>query len=397
MEIRDYHDDDLPAVRRIWQEVGWVDEDEAEQLAPFLEDAHAVVAELDGSAEACTSIHDGHLHHTGTDLPLSVVTSVTTSRVGRKQGLARATLDTSLRRAAERGNVVSILGMFEQGFYDRSGFGTGAEMLIYRLDPGTLRADLPYRRPVRLGLDDVEEMVACSMRRARVHGGVLLASVAQRRAERAWDEGGFGLGYRDESGELTHFLWSTSKGEHGPYDVRDWAWQTTDQLLELLGLLRSLGDQVRSVIVPEPSALQLAVLIQQPGRQKLTRSSGDHRYQRRPSAWWQARILDLEPCIAALPASDDLHCNLRVTDPLDLDGVAGDWTLHLGAEPHVTRGHEEDLPLLSCSVNALTRLWLGVRPATTLATTDDITASPELLAALDGAVRLPRPDVQSDF
>ncbi len=397
MEIREYEDDDLVAVQRVWQECGWVDEDEAEHLADFLTDGDVVVAELDGDAEACTSIHDGTLHHSGTDLTLGVVTSVTTSRVGRKQGLARATLDAALRRAVDRGVAVSVLGMFEQGFYDRSGFGTGAEMLIYQLDPAMLSDRLPYRRPLRLGLDDIADMVACSAARAPVHGAVTLRSVAMRRAERSWDENGFGLGYRDDDGTLTHFLWATAKGEHGPYDVRDWAWRTTDQLLELLGLLRSLGDQVRTVIVPEPTAVQLAVLVRQPVRKKISRSTGEHRYQRWPSAWWQARILDLPTCLAALPPTEELYCNLSVSDPLGLDAVAGEWIVRFGTTTTVERGHEEDLPTISASVNALSRLWLGVRPASTLAATDDLEASPDLLATLDRLIALPRPDVQMDF
>lgn len=397
MEIREYDVDDLPAVQRIWVECGWIEEDESEHLEPFLADADAVVADIDGDAEACTSIHDGSLHHTGTDLPVAVVTSVTTGRIGRKQGLARQTLDTALRRAVDRGNAVSILGMFEQGFYDGSGFGTGSEMLIRRFDPASLDASLPYRRPVRLTPDDAEDMVACLLTRSLTHGAVTLPSVPLRRAERMWDENGFGLGYRDDDGNLTHFLWCAAKDEYGPYDVREWAWRDPHELRELLGVLRSLGDQVRTVIVPEPAQAQLLVLIGHPGRQTTTRRTGELRYESKASAWWQARILDLPTCIATLPPSEELHCNLRVADPLALDSVAGEWLLHLGAEPHVERGHEEDLPLVSASVNALSRLWLGVRPASTLATTDDLHASPELLAALDRAINLPRPDVQTDF
>ena len=396
MEVREYEDEDLPAVQRIWQECGWVDEDEAEHLADFFTDADAVVAELDGDAEACTSVHDGTLDHTGTELPLAVVTSVTTSRVGRRQGLARATLDAALRRAAARGAAVSVLGMFEQGFYDRSGFGTGAEMLLLSVDPGHLSSELPYRRPVRLDLDDVPDMVDCLVARRRAHGAVTLPSVPLRRSERATDDG-FGLGYRDETGRLTHFVWCSAKGESGPYQVREWAWQDTQQLLELLGLLRSLGDQVRTIVLPEPADVQLQSLVDRIVRLKITRPSGDHRVLLWASAWWQARILDVPAAFAVLRSSQPLACNLRVSDPLDLDRVAGDWVLRLGPDTTVTRGHEDDLPTMATSVAALTRLWLGVRPASTLAATDDIDASRRLLAALDDAIRLPRPDVQMDF
>ncbi len=284
MQVREYEDDDLAAVQRMWQECGWVDEDETDHLADFLADADAVVAEIDGEAEACTAIHDGTLSHTSTSLPAAVVTAVTTSRVGRKQGLARATLDTAVRRAANRGMAVSVLGMFEQGFYDASGFGTGSEMLFVRTDPAHLDPDLPYRRPVRLTIDDVDAMVAALQARDVTHGGVTLTSVPLRRAERQWDESGFGLGYRDPDGELTHFVWCSAKDEHGPYVVREWAWRERTQLLELLGVLRSLGDQVRTIVLPEPAQAQLRVLVERPGRLGLTRTAGEHRYEVKAAA-----------------------------------------------------------------------------------------------------------------
>lgn len=397
MRVREYEDDDLAAVQRMWQECGWVDEDEAEHIADFLADADAIVDEVDGDAEACTAIHDGTIDHTGTSLPAAVVTAVTTSRVGRKQGLARATLDTAVRRAADRGMAVSVLGMFEQGFYDASGFGTGSEMLMVRTDPAHLSSNLPYRRPVRLTIDDIPAMVTALQARDVAHGGITLPSVPLRRAERQWDDNGFGLGYRSADGELTHFVWCSAKDEHGPYVVREWAWRRRTQLLELLGVLRSLGDQVRTVVLPEPAQAQLRVLVERPGRLGLTRTAGEHRYEVKAAAWWQARILDLPTCVAALSDAGELRCNLHLTDPLGLDDVAGDWVLELGPTSGAIPGREEGLPTLAASVNAFTRLWLGVRPATTLATTDDLEASPDLLAALDHAVRLPRPDVQMDF
>lgn len=397
MQVREYDTDDLAAVQRIWRECGWVDEDQAAHMGDFLADADVIVAELDGDAEACTSIHDGTMDHTGTQLPAAIVSSVTTGRVGRRQGLARATLDGALHRAAARGMAVSLLGIFDQGFYDLSGFGTGTEMTFYRVDPAHLSPALPHRRPERLTLADVPAMVAALVRRQTPHGAVTLPSVAMRRAERAWDDDGFGLGYRDDAGDLTHFVWCSTKDESGPYRVREWVWRSTEQLLELLGVLRSLGDQVRTIVLPEPAQVQLQVLVDRPGRMEVARATGEHRYEVRALGWWQARVLDVAQCVAALAAVRELRCNLRIADPLDLPDVAGDWVLHLGPRSTVERGHDDALPTLDADVSAFTRLWLGVRPATTLAATDRLEAPAELLEALDDAIRLPRPDVQMNF
>jgi hypothetical protein len=46
---------------------------------------------------------------------------------------------------------------------------------------------------------------------------------------------------------------------------------------------------------------------------------------------------------------------------------------------------------MEASINAFTRFWFGVRPASSLAITDRLAAPAELLADLDVAVRLPTP------
>jgi hypothetical protein len=48
-------------------------------------------------------------------------------------------------------------------------------------------------------------------------------------------------------------------------------------------------------------------------------------------------------------------------------------------------------------VGAFTRLWLGVRPASGLAITDDLCAPPALLDQLDRVLRLPEPKPDWDF
>ena len=60
-------------------------------------------------------------------------------------------------------------------------------------------------------------------------------------------------------------------------------------------------------------------------------------------------------------------------------------------------GVDGALPTLSASVGAFTRMWLGVRPATGLAVTDDLSGPQELLEELDGVLRLPDPKPDWDF
>jgi hypothetical protein len=123
-------------------------------------------------------------------------------------------------------------------------------------------------------------------------------------------------------------------------------------------------------------------------------------------AWWQMRICDLSACLAQtrLPWGE-LRFNLRLSDPIEkyLDeklawrGVAGAYVVTLGAQSAAERGYDAALPTLTASVNAFTRLWLGVRPATGLAVSDDLQGPPELLEALNEVLRIASPKPDWDF
>lgn len=409
VDVRPYEQGDLAEVQRLWREAGWVEDDaDARLVEPFLAEAATYVGLLDGRVQGQASIHRGRMLHTGTDLDTAVVSAVLVSRTARRSGVARTALGSVLAEQAEAGAAVAVLGMFEQGFYDTLGFGTGAEMLFTQLDPATLDAMLPYRRPEELTLDDAAEIAACQAGRLRTHGGVALDWPRLREAELGWFEHGFGLGYRDADGRLTHCLWASSKGEHGPMEVHLWAYETSAQLRELLGALRSLSDQIRTLKLPEPPHAQLQPLVALPGRQEFTRPDGPHAYRQNADAWWQARVLDVPSCVAALDAVAELDLDVVLTDPVDAfvprgsawSGVGGAWRLELRSNGSVAAplaAPDGSRPTLRCSVNAFSRLWLGVRPPTRLQGTDVLEADDGLLAALERCLPLPLPDVGMDF
>jgi hypothetical protein len=70
-------------------------------------------------------------------------------------------------------------------------------------------------------------------------------------------------------------------------------------------------------------------------------------------------------------------------------GVGGDYVVTLGASSGAEKGVDRSLPTLTASVGAFTRMWLGVRPASALAITDELAGPPSLLDELDWALRLP--------
>ena len=119
-------------------------------------------------------------------------------------------------------------------------------------------------------------------------------------------------------------------------------------------------------------------------------------------AWQQIRILDLQRCIAAARTDRPVRFNLTLTDPVEryLDGGDGAGGLAGGSPasirspwityPRPAPGHRAPASR-SCAPRrgAFSRLWAGVRPASSLALTDDVAGPAELLADLDRAMPPP--------
>ena len=400
---RPYHEErDLAAVTRMWHEVGWIDDSDgqADALRDFLGCGHALVADVAGQAECLAHRSPGSVRYDGTDLPLCAITAVTTSHVGRRQGLASALMVETLAAGATEGAAVAGLGIFDQGFYDRFGFGTGTYQHRITFDPATLDVPVPSRPPVRLDRGHTEEVHALLVRRHRGHGSVVLHPPRLVAAELAWADKPVALGFRADDGRLTQFLLGSMKDEYGPLVVDMLASETPEGLLELLGLLRALGDQFDLVTVnDEPAGLQLQDLLREPLRHsRVVSMTGGHAALHDAMAMQQDRILDLDACIGAVHLrTPPVEFGLRLRDPLgDMDdagwsGIGGEYTVRLAASSTVDTGLDPSLPVLDASVNAFTRLWLGVRPAGGLALTDDLAGPAELIDALDVALRLPVP------
>jgi len=410
MDFRHYDKKkDRDAVARIWREAGWIEKKEHEEaMDAVLESGRTLVAEVNGAAECMVNTCPGTLRHVEEDVPVSIVGGVTTSRIARKQGLASRLSARTLAEEAADGMKVALLGIFDQGYYNQIGFGNGAYEHWYTFDPAHLKIDAEPRVPLRLTADDWEAMHRSRLARLRRHGSCSLIPAQMTKAETVWSENGFGLGYRDEeSGELTHHFWARTKAiEHGPYSVSWMAYRTKEQLFELLGLLKNLGDQVNSIELCEPPGVQMQDLLDHPFRSRRITESSKHENTIFSAAYWQARILDLPGCLEQTHlAGNTVRFNLALTDPIERflekdnawQGVAGEYVITLGEESSAVLGHDHSLPTLNATVNAFTRLWLGVRPASVLSWSDDLSAPQDLLAKLDRTACLPSPQVDWDF
>jgi len=410
MQHRPYEPDrDLAAVLRIWREAGWIEADNSTQnqaTAQFATVGEALVADLDGSAECFVSTAPGEMRYLDTDLPMSAVTAVITSHVARRRRGAGRLTARALADAAAAGAAVAALGMFDQGYYDRLGFATGTPVRWRGFDPADLVVPVPPRTPLRLTLDDWEAMHASRLSGMRLHGAMTITPAGFTRAEMGI-EGGFGFGFRDETGTLTHHMWCSAKEmEHGPLTVH-WAYyRTYRELLDLLAVLQGLGDQYHLVRMREVPGISLQDLLRRPFRSIAISKASKFETGTEAHPYWQARILDLGRCLAAVEiAGEPIELNLIVDDPVTehlpeeapWGGVGGEYMATLGAGGILTEGRDPALPTLEVSVGALTRMWLGVLPASGLAATDRLSAPPELLDLLDRGFRLPQPDPVWDF
>ncbi len=411
MTYRDYnHDKDLKAVTRIWKEVGWIQDlvQDASRVDIFFRTAaDALVATIDEVPECAVVSTDGEMNYQRETLQLGAVTAVTTSRVARKLGFAGDLTARLLARQAAAGKEISALGMFEQGFYNKLGFGTGSYEQQIRFDPATLTVNSQFRPPKRLGISDYSAIYTAMCARMRTHGGTCILPPELMKAELEWTDEPFGLGYFDgPGGTLSHFIWGSAKGEHGPYTITWRAWQSAEQLLELLSLIKSLGDQIGQISMLEMADIQLQDLLQQPFRHRRVTRGSDFANNSNSFAYWQLRILDLPACLAKTHLNTPtVRFNLALTDPVEnyLDdthnwrGISGDYVVTLGDKSEAVVGRDPALPCLKASVGAFTRLWFGIRPASSLAITDDIEADSSLLTRLDETVKLPAAHLGWDF
>lgn len=421
MNYRNYNPEkDKEAAHRIWLEVGWIEGDNYAPMDTLVEHSRTIVADINGQPECLVLSFLGDIDYLGERIPFSCIGGVTTSLIARKQKIAGRLTATRIALDAMEGSMVSGLGIFDQGYYDKFGYGTGGYEHIIRFSPSTLKIPSlnpqlmsqggntgTARVPIRLTKDDWKRTYHARVNRLRWHGSTTIHLPEQTKAEMEWLKNGFGLGYEDDSGELTHFMWMHGVGkENGPYHIEMLCYQTYDQLLELLGLLNSFGDQIRNISMVEPPGIQMQDFLDRPFLHRSITEGSKHQNMVKATAFWQMRICDLAGCLERTHLQGDpVSFNLVLDDPirhyLDSDskwqGISGEYVVTLGQESSVRREpsepkkHSANLPTMHATVGAFTRMWLGCLPASSIAATGGLSADPDLLRNLDRLIRVPNP------
>lgn len=409
--IREYRKTDAAAVLRIFRESDWVPEKtKAAQLHEYCTMALTLVGEINGAVECVTTTTPADMVYLDDTLAVEACTGVITGMPARRKGIALEQTALMMMHNAAAGMPVSALGVFEQGFYDRLGYGSAHYSHRLRCDLGDLKTDTRARAPVRITDKDWQAVHDAINARRRFHGAMNLLHSDHTKLQMKLSEDLFGLGYKRPDGSFSHLILGELEGEHGPLYVEWMVWRTTDELRELLALLASLGDQIWVASMPAPPGFQLSDLVAWPLKQRPSTLGyfDGKRYATGTTAQspWQFRIMDLPLCVSKvkLPAGA-VEFNLALTDPLDRyaerspsgwQTLTGDWVVKFGASSSAKRGKDAKLPTLTASVGAFSRLWGGAS-ALGLSVTDDFTAPDDLIAALDATLNLPHIEREWDF
>ena len=387
----------------VWHDCGWSDKPDAcDLLDTFFELGPSWVGIRDEIVQSVVHTACATIRYQSSDMRLQAVTGVTTSLQARRGGVAARTLAHAVSAGAATGATVSALGIFDQGFYDRLGFGSLDIMRLVRFDPKDIRVDMTARPPLRFTDKDIEDVHAARSRRRLRHGGVNFDSSNRTLADIQECTNGVGFGYRDRAnGGISHMVWFSRKdAENGPFRIIFSIWETREQLGELMAFLHSLADQVHLVVMEEPPGIALQDFIQRPLRSGSITQKSKYETGITAMTYQQLRILDLKTAIQACSATGEpVRFNLTLTDPIAAylphdapwKGCSGNYTVTVSNVSDMSHEHTNGLPHLTADIAAFSRMWFGCRNASALAMTANLQAPDELLDKLDKALCLPSP------
>ena len=162
------YDEDLhrAGAQLVWHDCGWSDKvDECELLDTFFKLGPSWVGIRDETVQSIVHTAAATIRYQETDIPLQAVTGVTTALQARRGGLAAKTLGHAMAAGVANGAIVSALGIFDQGYYDRLGYGSLDIMRFIRFDPKDIRGAAIHRSPHRFSESDIEDIHNARSRR----------------------------------------------------------------------------------------------------------------------------------------------------------------------------------------------------------------------------------------
>ena len=412
MELRNFKlEKDFEDVFKIWREVGWINDEKRkrEALKYFVQAGKGKVTLLNNEVEGYVNSTPGYYQYLDQEFDLQAVTAVTISRVARKQSIASKATAEVIAEAAHKGVHLSALGMFEQGFYNKLGYGTGSYEHFISFDPDHLQ--IPGKAPIpeRIKVKDYEAVHKSKLERKKRHGYCTLLPFEITRAEMFFGQNEpFGLGYKNEDGSISHHIWVLPNEEvHGPYFIRWMTFNNLEQFFDLMNLIRNLGDQVHLIKMWEPANIQMQNFIKKPYKDSQVTKDSKFQVINKANAFWQIRILNLEDCIERTSLSGKtVEFNLELSDPIEKylnqsspwQGLSGKYIVQFGKNSQIKKGSNQKLPTLKTDINSFSRMWIGAVRPSLLPYTNYFKAPQGLIERLDDLfVTLPKPTIDWDF
>ena len=395
---------DLKQTARIWRESGWLENTEKDSLTKlgiFLDGCDVSVIRVYDEVQAAATTMRGSFRYLDRDLSLCAVTTINAGLAVRRRGISSRLTAHAIAQSAAAGAQIAALSFFDQGYYDRLGFGNGSPIRTISFDPAQLIvSERPPNPPHRINPDHWATTHRARLNHPLSHGACILESPQYTHSELLHPKHGFGLAYFEEE-QMTHGFWGDLKSENGPYDIYWIIYRDLKELKQLLWLLKSFGEQIDLVRMTEPPGINLQDLLETPLRVQSSRERATRQISFDSKVSWQARILDIVACIEStpIPGRDSVRFNLQLTDPIvpflnpqhRWQGVGGNYQVTIGPHPRCRSGSDPNWPILTASVNAFTRLWLGATTTQTLLLNGSLSGPPELLQQLSWTLALPKP------
>jgi len=189
MIFRKYNEEkDKKALHRIIAEIDW----HKEGIELAVKEGRNIVAEIDGEIEAFASSSLGKINYLESKIDISEIGTVATSLSMRKQGIAGKLTALKIAEDALAGAALSILGMFDQGYYDKLGFGTGNYTHWITFPIKALKIEGKPRVPKRLKESDWKAINESMHERMNSHGSF---SASPDLLKAVMKMGGMGFGY----------------------------------------------------------------------------------------------------------------------------------------------------------------------------------------------------------
>lgn len=306
----------------------------------------------------------------GGEVTAWAISDVTVAPTHRRQGVARAMLESELRVAREAGLPLAMLTVSEATIYTRYGFGPAAWSTDYSVDvrrAGWVGAEAPGRIQL-VGRDSAvataetlfEEVRRATVGDVRIVGhrfGRLFGAPSEpaeqrrRRFARYEDEDGSAQGlavYRlvEREGDFTGFTIELQQ----LVASTDEAYRALWRFLLEMDLVSTLKASLRPIDEP------LRWLVRDPRMIRTT--------ELREHLW--IRVLDPIAAFAARSYSGEGTLGFRVADPLGYADGAFTITADADGAAVVEAGEPEEGPLLELPVDLLGSLYLGGASAVTL-------------------------------